>query len=416
MSLMLKMSWRNVWRNKRRSIITMAAIAFCTMLALFMLAYMRGAYGAMIDALVQANIGHLQVQKEGYLADRKLNDVVRNPQEVIDAIAMVPEVKAVGPRVQIPLLVFSGNRTAFAIGLGVDAEREPSISNLPHSIREGEFFAVDDNDGVVVGTLLAKNLQLKIGSELDITGQSAMGSIIQDRLIVRGFVRTGINDLDRNFVIIPLARAQEMAALGDSVHALNVMTTSWEHVWTMQGEINQALKKLGREELVALTWSEVSPGIKQAIQIDAGSGWIFFCILLVIVGFGILNTLVMAFLERMREYGVMLALGMTPGRGRTMILYESVFMAFPGIVAGIGLGMFFAWLAATYGIDIRWFGEGVEEMMAEFGFPMVIIYAKLEIWMIALSASLSFGITLLAALYPARKVSHIEPIDALRFY
>lgn len=415
MSLMLKMGWRNVWRNKRRSIITMAAIAFCTMLALFMLAYMRGAYGAMIDAMVRANIGHLQVQKKGYLDDHKITEVVRNPEEVINAIANVPEVKAIGPRVQLPLLVFSGNHTAFAVGLGVDPVRELNVSNLPHSIPEGEFFAPGDNEGVVVGTILAKNLHLKIGSELDITGQSAIGSIIQDRLIVRGFVRTGINDLDRNFVIIPLARAQEMAALGNSVHALSIMTSDWTQVWPLQTKINRVLSDIGRNDLVGLTWSEVNPGIKQAIELDAGSGWIFFFILLVIVGFGILNTLVMAFLERMREYGVMLALGMTPIRGRVMILYEAFFLALPGIIVGVGLGVFFAWLVSIYGVDLRWFGEGVEEMMAEFGFPLVIIYAKLEWWMIALSASLSFGITFFTALYPARKVGTIKPIDALRF-
>jgi len=403
------MAWRNVWRNPRRTILTVLAIAFACLILIFMLSLQAGTYEVMIHTAVKTQTGHFQVTAENYNEDHKIRKAVAHPNQMTDFLDKMDRVKAFGFRANGFALISSDQRTCGGMITGIDPVREFQISSVPAAIRQGRFLLPEDTHAAVIGALLAKNLKIGVNDELVVLGSAMDGSIAAGVLEVKGIFSSGMDAYDRSGVQIPLAYFQEIFAMGESVHQVVGICDSLWSVEGVQAEISDWLPGLSSKyRLVCQSWDEIMPGLIQSIQMDLGGGIIFYGILMVVVAFSIMNTFLMAVFERTREFGTLLAMGTGPWRLSKMLIYESFFLTLCGIVLGITAGTLITLWAQVHGIPM---GDA-EGMLRQYGIPGMI-RPSLS-WFTALAGPvLVFFITMLTALYPVLKVHRLTPTTAM---
>ncbi len=410
MSIDVKMAWRNIWRNPRRTILTIAAIAFASLLLVFMLSFQFGSYETMINTSVKIHTGHLQIQADEYQDKKSIRLVVPHPDIIAALVDHIPKVAASTFRGQAFSLISSEQRTYGVIVTGIDPQREAGVSRLKSLIRQGEFLSGKDTDQALVGRLLARNLRVSVGDELSLVGQGRDGSIAATVVNVKGIFSSGIDELDRASIHIPLEAFQEIYSMQDAVHEVVLIADSLQDIDKIKNTIKSDLASLNlKKPLTVLDWNELMPGLRQSIEMDLISGLIFYLLLLLVVAFSILNTFLMAIFERTREFGVMMAIGTTPGRLTKVLLIESMTMTFVGVVVGILTGSLITIYFQSHGIDF----SGASELLSQFGITGRM-YPKLSL-LSAVSGPLAvLVITFFTALYPALKVRRMHPVEAMR--
>jgi ABC-type lipoprotein release transport system permease subunit len=404
------MAWRNIWRNPRRTIITVSAIMFASLLLVFMLSFQFGSYETMINTSVKISTGHLQVQADEYQDKKSIRLVVPDPEAIVKRIENIDRVESYTLRGQAFSLVSSKDRTYGAMITGIDPKREATVSRLKKLIRTGSFLQPEDQNQALVGQLLARNLRVGLGDELTILGQGRDGSIAATMVHVKGIFSSGIDDLDRNSINIPLNTFQEVYAMQEAVHEIVIITRSLSDIPEIKRTLTNLLSTFDDQvPLKTLDWEELMPGLRQGIEMDLVSGLIFYFLLILVVAFSILNTFLMAIFERTREFGVLMAIGTAPLRLTKVLLIESMAMTMVGIISGIIIGSAITLYFQSHGIDI----SGASELMSQFGISGRM-YPKLSI-ISAFSGPLAvLVITFFAALYPALKVQRMQPVDAMR--
>ncbi len=406
-SFTVQMAWRNVWRNPRRSVLTLSAIAFATLILIFMLSWQFGSYDTMINSAVSVHTGHLQVQAEGYHDKRRMGQVVEDPAAVVRVLERTPGVAAHTARAGAFSLVSTEDRTYAAMVVGIDPEREKSVSTLKSIVRRGSFLSPEDDYHVLIGALLARNLKVDIGDEIVLLGQGRDGSIAASAVLVKGVFKSGQDDFDRTFVQVPLAAFQEIYSMRGAVHEVVVLCSGLDAVPRVKARLSSEPDLSGRG-LAVLDWKELMPGLVQSIQMDLVSGFIFYAILILVVAFSVLNTFLMAVFERKKEFGVLLALGSSPGRVSRMILSECGVLTGLGIFAGILLGAAVTLYFQSKGIAF----SGTEELLRQFGLPERM-YPRLSLLSAVAGSAVVLIITSFAVIYPALKVLKLRPVEAI---
>ncbi len=409
-SIDLKMAWRNIWRNTRRTILTICAIAFASLLLVFMLSFQFGSYETMINTSVKIQTGHLQIQAREYQDKKNIRLVVPDPARIAEILKTTPNIAAYTFRGQAFSLISSKDRTYGVVVTGIDPEREAQVSRLKSLIREGEFLNAEDTGQALIGRLLAQNLRVKLADELTVVGQGRDGSIAASVVQVKGIFSSGISEFDRAAIHIPLNTFQETYSMQGAVHEVVVIADSLRNIEAIKSRVASSLSSLNlKNPLKVLDWDELMPGLRQSIEMDLISGLIFYLLLVLVVAFSILNTFLMAIFERTREFGVLMAIGTTPGRLTKVLLIESMTMTLIGILAGIIVGSLITIFFQSHGIDF----SGASELLSQFGITGRM-YPRLS-WLSAISGPLAvLMITFLAALYPALKVRRLQPVEAMR--
>ena len=409
MSIDAKMAWRNIWRNPRRTLLTMGAIAFSSLLLVFMLSFQFGSYETMINASVKIHTGHLQIQAKGYQAKKNIRRVVTDPAAMGNILKKIPQVVAYTYRAQAFSLVSSKKRT-YGIGVtGIDPVREARVSHLKSLIRQGRYLSEGDTDQALVGELLAKNLRVGLGDELVVLGQGYDGSIAAFVVKIKGIYRSGMDEFDRASIQIPLRFFQDAYTMDGAVHQVVAIAESLSDISAIKARITSWLSSLNPDyPLAVLDWEQLMPGLRQAIEMDLISGIIFYALLVLVVAFSILNTFLMAIFERTREFGVMMAIGTTPGRLTKLLLIESLTMTMAGIVAGILIGCLVTLYFQVHGINLG----GSAELLSQYGISG-LIYPRLSLLSIMIGPCMVLAITFFAALYPALKVRSLRPVEAM---
>lgn len=409
----LKIAWRNVWRNTRRTWLTVSAIAFACVVLIFMLSFQFGSYDTMIKSSIRINTGYLQVQDQGYFEKKDIRRAIENPGPILKMVAHIDHVTAEAPRAEAFSLVSSENRTYGVLVTGIDPVLEQHVSTLKSLIREGTFLDETGNGGemagALVGVLLARNLKIGIGDELTVLGQGRDGSVAATVLQVKGIYKSGIDEFDRNTVHIPLKTFQTVYNMGGAVHKIVVNVDALSHVQGVKTAIRKGLESTPKAGgLVVLDWSELVPGLMQAIEVDLGSGLIFWFLLVLVVAFSILNTFLMAVFERTREFGVMMALGTTPARLVRLLLFESSAMTLVGIGLGVAAGCAVTLVFQHIGIDL----SGSSEILSQYGISGRI-YPRLSAITAFAGPLLVWGVTFAVSLYPALRIRALKPVEAM---
>jgi putative ABC transport system permease protein len=409
MGIDFKMAWRNIWRNTRRSILTICAIAFATLLLIFMLSWQFGSYDTMINAAVRAQSGHLQVQAKDYNDKHTIRLVVSNPEEVSAVLDSISGVSAYTFRAGTFSLLSSNVRTYGAMVIGIDPEKEARVSTLKTLVRQGDYLSGNHGNEALMGRLLAKNLQVGIGDEVVLLGQGMDGSIAATVVNVAGIYSSGQDVFDRSSIQIPIKTFQEIYSMGEAVHEVVVICKNLDRVQEVKKALAAGVKDLKKGDgLVVLDWTELMPGLIQAIRMDLCSGLIMYMILIVVVAFSILNTFLMAILERTREFGILMAVGTKPGRLTRILLMESTATTIMGIIAGIIAGCLVTWYFQVHGI----YFSDASELLRQYGLPERM-HPQLSVLSVAIGAGIVMVITILTALYPALKVRRLRPIEAM---
>ncbi|MBW2410750.1 MAG: ABC transporter permease [Deltaproteobacteria bacterium] len=404
------MAWRNIWRNTRRTILTICAITFSSLLLVFMLSFQFGSYETMINTSVKIQTGHLQIQARAYHEKKSIRMVVSEPDAVTSILDEIPHIEAYTYRGQAFSLVSSQKRSYGALVTGIDPLLEARVSRLKKLIRQGDFFTRSDQNQALIGKLLARNLRLGIGDEITLLGQGRDGSIAATVVTVKGIYSSGIDAFDRNVIHIPLNTFQQVYAMGDAVHEIVIIARSLASIDDIKSSLSASMDAVENPvPLKILDWEELMPGLRQGIEMDLISGMIFYFLLILVVAFSILNTFLMAILERTREFGVLMSIGTRPGRLTKVLLIESMTMATIGTMGGIVLGSAITLYFQSHGIDL----SGQSELLSQFGISGRI-YPKLSLLSALSGPAAVLLITFGAALYPALKVQRLQPVDAMR--
>ncbi|MBU1170929.1 MAG: ABC transporter permease [Proteobacteria bacterium] len=400
------MALRNIWRNPRRTWLTILAIAFASLLLVFMLSFQFGSYEAMINTSVRISTGHLQVQARGYQKDRNIWQAVNDPNDLATILNSMPDIVAWTFRANAFSLVSSEKRTDGVQITGIEPEREKQVSTLKDLIRKGSYLGEVDLYGALVGDRLARNLGVVPGDSLTVLGQGRDGSMAASVLTVTGVFESGIDAMDRNVLMIRLEDFQEIFFMGGGVHEAVLTVSSLKKVSLVKKELTDRLALV--KGLVVLDWMEIMPGLLQSIQMDLVSGCIMYLILVIVVAFSIFNTFLMAIFERTREFGVMMAMGTSPFRLMKLVLIESMAMTLLGIVLGMVLGSLVTLYFQHQGIYI----PGTEDIFKQYGIPDRL-FPRLSLLTLTAGPGLVFCITFISSVFPALKLRKMKPVEAM---
>ena len=407
MNLVLRLAWRNLWRQPRRTWLTTGAMVFSNVLLVFMISFQFGMYRLMIDNTLQAFTGHMQVQAPGYKDDQKMRQTVPDVQGLATMLRDEVGSATIAARASTFVLASSEERTYGIAVFGVEPEHEPAVSSIPGLVTAGRFLGDNNAEEIVIGSVLARNLRVSVGDELTLLGSGKDGSFAAAVVTVVGIFESGVQDIDRSIAELPLGFFQDVFYMEGSGHQVVISAPRLPDAPELQARVERLLP--ADQELVVQNWDALQPGLKQAIQADMSSAFFMYGILVILVAFSVLNTQLMSVLERTREFGIVMSLGLTPGRLGRLVLLETTMMGLMGIALGALIGG-----AITYWLGIVGFSwPGMEEMAGKFNLPSRI-YPTVTLTSLLAGPAVVMLFSLLATLYPALRLHRLHPVEAMR--
>lgn len=397
--MLITMAWRNVWRNARRSLITMTAMSFGVAGIVALYSYREATYDVIIRDITSGLIGHLQVHGLGYQEAPGIATVVKNPVQVEAALqGALPGAKS-ERRVIGAGLAGSGDRSAPVMVLGVEAG-----STTLYRLDTGTDLGA--KGAVLIGRELALDLQVAPGGELVLVSQGADGSVANDRYTVAGTFTSSSAELDASAVVMPLAEAQSFFALGDGVHQLVVKLPAAQE--DLSAEVTAVRGALDLKTLEALSWSEMLPQLKASIDQKRKNATFMDFVIFLIVGLGVFNAMTMSVFERTHELGVLASLGTRPRRLMGMILFEALWQAGLAFVVGVAVAGLILTAVGTSDLSSTMKGDVMGVRMpgsiALSLYPGALKGAALTAFLTAIAG----------ALLPAFRAARLKPVDALR--
>lgn len=403
------LAWRNLWRNRTRSLITMASVFFAVLLATTMSSLQAGSYELMIANMAGRYTGYIQIHKRGYWDDRVLDNAFR-PGEALTAKARsVNGVQALVPRLEDFVLASTGDKTSGAMVAGIDPAAENELTGLAGRVSQGGYLRPNDS-GLLVAEGLARKLGLRPGDSLVLLGQGYHGASAAGRFPVRGEVHFGSPDLNERMVYLPLPAAQAFFGAQGLLTAYVVSPRPGKDPIALASAIRKSLGTEFDGDYEVMAWDDMLPDLKQAIAADRGGALIMLGVLYLIISFGIFGTLLMMTYERRREFGVLLSIGMRRRRLALMLFLESLLLGGLGVLAGLAGSFPVVWWLTVH--PLRFSGR-VAEAYARFGlepiFPATTrlsVFVQQGLWV--------WGVTLVIALVPVWRAYRIGPLEAMR--
>jgi ABC-type lipoprotein release transport system permease subunit len=406
---LVQISWSNLWRNPRRTAITVAGLALGTVMLAFVLSMMAGMTRDLIKQGTGLLLGHVQIHHADYRPDRSIFDVVSDGRELARRLADDGEIVGAAPRVSTYGLVSSGNHSAGVELLGIDPSREASVSELATKLVTGTNVNGTADKGVLVGDRLARTLAIGPGDELVALTQAMDGSLGNDLYTVSGVFRTGIPMVDGGLLVMHLDDAQELLALEpEQVHEIALRTTSPTAATAVAERLAAELEEPGLE---VAAWPALAPELGGWVALSDGWQWIAYSIIFALAAIAVLNTMLMAVFERLREFGVLTALGMRPIHIITMIIAEVAGLAVVSLVAAIALGAPLMRWFINDGIDLSRLTDGFTMSGVAFG---PIMRGAWDASAYLRAAVLLIAFAMLAGLYPALRASRVDPAALTR--
>jgi len=410
MNLLLSMAWRNIWRSPWRSGVVVGAMALGVWAGIFMMGLAQGVNDTRTANALDDYIGHAQITDSSFIENQEVQALIAEPQAWTTALDAHPEVESWSERLLITAVMQSGAASAPVQVLAVDPEREAQVFKAPRRMHEGSF----DSTGITLGLKLAEQLGLGLDDRVVLTFQDLKGEIHSSLYQVSG-IYDGISNLVEGIqVYVPIAElAPELLGTADSLgqpmaaHQIHFRVRNLDSLDQTVGELNAAVINPGSS--VLRTWRGISPDLRYADEVLAQSLLLFMAVILFAMAFGILNTMLMAILERTRELGMLMAIGMTRRKVFRLVVLETFLLSFAGMPIGMLLGHLTIAVTSRSGISLA----GVEKGMAELGLQSTIYPVPVPEYFLPV-ALLVAVLGLLSSLYPARKALKLNPIESMR--
>jgi ABC-type lipoprotein release transport system permease subunit len=402
MMQIIKMAFRDLGRNRRRSFFSALAVAMGLTLLILMSSVIAGEMGSAVESAINLQSGHIQLRAETYDENKsslKYEDLVENPEAIASQIGAMQQVKAATPRLYASGYLSSGKESA---GVRIDGIDPQSPANDPYrqGIVSGSFITADDREGLVIGKPLAEKLGLNAGDQVDLSVNTSNGNVDEQKFTVRGIYSTGTYGFDNATIFLPIAKAQAITQTENHASTIFVLLKD-------TSSTNAVVQALQGAQLKVQTWQDLNTLLVEWEQMAQSYIAFFYLIILAITASVIINTLIMSVYERTREIGILSAIGMRGGRILWLFLAESSLLAVGGVIMGVILG-----LLATYWFNVNGFyigNMGITGMLLSDR-----IFAKLTMDNVIRLSVMTFIVTLLAGLYPAVMASRMEPVQALR--
>ena len=407
MNLVLRLAWRNLWRQPRRTWLTTGAMVFSNVLLVFMISLQFGMYRLMIENSLETFTGHLQVQAQGYIDEQKIRQTIPDVGALAQDLRQELGSDDVAARATAFALASSEDRSYGIAVFGVEPRYEPNVSNIPGLVRDGRYLQDSGEAELVIGSVLARNLKVGVGDELTLIGSGRDGSFAAVVAVIVGIFDSGVAELDRTIAEMPLEPFQDVFYMQGAGHQVVVNAPRLGDV----ADLRQRVASLIPQDrgLVVHDWDALVPGLKQAIQADISSAVFMYAVLVILVAFSVLNTQLMSVLERTHEFGIVLALGLKPGRLGRLVMLETALMGGMGLLIGALVGgALTAWLG-VHGFTL----PGMEEMGAKFNLPSRL-HPQVTLASLVSGPAVVFLFSLLASVYPALRLRRLQPVEAMR--
>ena len=405
-NILYKVAWRNLWRNRRRTVVLMLSVATGVFCFLGTITFMDGFAVRMIQSTIQLQGGHIVVAREGFNKNPTVQSRITNAGSVDSILAAIPEAN----QLEIIRAIGMASTTEQASGvtiMGVDPVTEPDVGIVSQSLVEGRFLAPEEKNEIVIGEALAERLNVRLDEKVVLMANDVNNDVGAGAYRVAGIFKTLSSDFDKTTVFLRFEDAQVLLAYGPgSVTAFQLYLVPTADVEVAAGELRREMDGMGLE---VLTWKERFPILSLMQQAYDYSSVILVGVLFLAIAFSVVNTFLMVIMERVREFGVMMANGVRPSQIRKLLYVEAVFI----VLLGTGLGLIpafaFIWYGNVHGFDMSGFSEG----LSSFGIGS-IVFLELNWRHIFTGFGMIFFVVLLATLYPAIKASRLKPVEALR--
>jgi ABC-type lipoprotein release transport system permease subunit len=402
----LTLAYRNLWRNRRRTLITILSITFAVLLACIMRSMQLGSYDRMIENSVRFYTGYIQVHKKGYWDDKVIDNSMPMDTTVIQGIAGVPGVDAYVPRLESFALASYGTQTKGAMVMGIDPDREHELTLLKNKVVEGQYLTAKD-DGAMIGQGLAEYLKIGIGDTLVLLGQGYHGASAAGLFPVKGILRFPLPQQNDQLVYLSLPTAQWLYGSENMVTAIALLVDDPDHTGQIVRDIRS---QMNMEEYEVMDWKELVPELVQNIELDNVSGRIMLWVLYLVIGFGMFGTYLMMTAERIYEFGVMIAVGMRRFRLQGLVFLEILIMTVMGVLAGICLSL--PMLVYFHNNPIH-FPDEMGDMVEKFGIEPVYAFS-LDPVIFTNQAYAIFFMAIILSGYPIWKIQRMEVVESMR--
>ncbi|MFZ1082663.1 MAG: FtsX-like permease family protein [Candidatus Kryptoniota bacterium] len=394
--------------------ITMAAVIFAITLSIIQRGIQYGTYSETIKTAVRVSTAFIQIQKAGYNKNPTLQKSFDLTPTISAALKAIPEVDGSSSRIETDALLSYRDQSLGMMVMGIAPETEPLVTDFQEKLNIGRFVSGNsskmgsDVPEIVVGYKLLENVNAQVGDSLVMLAQDLDGVLGNTFVKIVGTFKTGSDEFDRTGAFMDIAALQNFLGMGNRVNAVAISVRNQDDIENTVARLNRTLRPMG---LVALPWQDMMPQLKQTIELDNSSGVLYIIILLFVVGFGILNTVLMSITERFREYGVMLSLGMSQRKLVVAVAFEIFFMLVIGFIIGNGIGFAVNSYLAQHPIVL---GGDAAKMLQEYNFAPVIA-SSLSFKIFFDSTLTILGISIVAAVYPLLRVLKLEPLKGIRY-
>jgi len=399
------LAWRNIWRNKMRSIIIILSIAIGLFAGIAVLALYKGMMKSRVRNVIDSEVGHLQIHNSNFKKDYEPQFILDNGTEVLKAVRKIPEVKLAASRSMTMGMIATPTGSAGVQVNGVIPSLEYSISQLRKKIIRGRPFNPMKKNEIMVGQKLAKKMKLKPRSKLVLTFTDTSGNMVSNAFRVAAIYKSDNAPLDEKNVYVNIKELNALLGISNSFHEIVILLKNDADVDKIQQELRQKFPVYQIE-----SWREISPETDLLVKTVDQYSYIIMFIIMFALAFGIVNTMLMAVIERTREIGMLVALGMNRVRIFLLIFLETLFLT----IAGTPVGILIAWLTIVYlnkhGLDLSGMGR---EMMSSFGFG-TMIYPEFPTDKLSGVILIVILTALISCLFPAMKALKLQPVAALR--
>ncbi len=420
MRIFLAIAWRNVMRNKKRSMLTIVSISVGLVAMIMIWSMFDGMYPMLVSNLTSF-MGHIDITRPEYVDKPFLENAVTDGGGIIDTVAANPAVTAYSPRLVANGLVSFGSNSQGAVITGLDPDLESEFGRLTEIIGAGGRWLEPGDAGIVLGAVLAKNLDVGLGDEvlLVISDRSKQLAYIGP-LAVKGLIKSGVPDIDRSTAYVErrmLAGSLFVDAGSGEAAGIDrggVFTNLLLRVKNpdMLESVEEELQGKMPAGVTVRTWKEVTPWVESSFNTKVGFAYIVFSIVLLIVMAGILNTVLMSVIERTREFGIMRSLGTKRWQIFSTVSLESALLGVVGIAAGLVVGIGLVTVLGYTGIDM--FSAMDEDMLGQFYMIDRIFYPRLGLEHLATTCAMIMVAVFLVAIYPAGKAASLQPVEAIK--
>ena len=403
--MLFRLAWRNIWRNKRRSIIVLSSVVVGVAASMTLDAFQNGMISQMLRNQISLNVSHLQVHSKGFKEEKTLNNFIAEPDEVADILKEESEVVDFSKRVIAFGLISSADNSSGVYIYGVEPEHEQNVSSVKESIIRGGYLTGAERE-IIIGELLAKKLSVDVGDKVVAMSNTPDGSIGSEAYRIVGVFRSPSSEFDKSYIFIPLFTAQRMLEIGNGVHEFAMITKDYHNAERLKEAL---IKKLG-DKYEVHSYIDNLPMLVLTLEMYKEMVYIVNLIIGLALIFGIINSMLMSVYERIQEIGVLMSIGMKNIKIVLMILFEALIIGVLGTFIGVIFGYVFHALFLQGGINLSVFAESLQS----FGIG-AIIYPVLSLEnLISLLIMIPF-IAVLGAFYPAYKAVKLEPVYAIRY-